>query len=173
MVLNKKYMKPEQTKISIALTDGNVVVLSFVTKEFAPDGNVNWEREANAENINAEIVKAGFRAASWRIITDADIPESREFRNAWRDNGSGKIAHDMVKVKGVHLGRLREARLPMFEQLDAEWMKATGQKDNKKADEVEAKRQKLRDITVVAQPLLDAAQTVDEVKAITLESLLA
>lgn len=166
-------MQPEQIKIAITCSDGSLAVMCFIVKEFNRDGTVRWERKADAEAINAEIEKAGIAAAEWRIVTDEDLPESREFREAWKDEGNGKLSHDMPKVRGIHLERLRAQRNKLIEAEDVEFTKALGKKDQKKADEVEAKRQKLRDVPVTAQPLLEAAQTVEEVKAITIETLTA
>ena len=82
-------LKPETVLIAITCLDGSLTMMRFVTKQQRalfknPDGtfDLGWTREPNAENIAAEIAKANIPAASWRIITDADVPADRTFRDA-------------------------------------------------------------------------------------------
>jgi hypothetical protein len=67
----------------------------------------------------------------------------------------------MDKARILHMERIRQARKSEFTRLDAEWMRATGQKDASLADQIEAERQALRDMP----------QTVDLSKAKTPSAL--
>jgi hypothetical protein len=62
---------------------------------------------------------------------------------------------------------IRKERKVTLRDLDAKWMRATGQKDNAAADAIEAERQKWRDAP--ADPRIDAAQSVEELKQIKVE----
>lgn len=130
---------------------------------------VNWEKEPTPENIQAEINRAQTawvnKVVSWRIIADAEIPVDRTYRNAWVDKGA-KIDHDMTKVVSLELERIRADRKPVMDDLDAQYMRAIGQKNEVEAAAVEAKRQELRDLPATILPELQNAKTVDEVKAI-------
>jgi hypothetical protein len=102
-----------------------------------------------------------------RQCTKAEIPADRTFRNAWRDRGR-IIDHDMPMVRQLQLGWIRQQRAPMLEQLDRDWMRATGQGNSAEAARIEAERQRLRDAPATLGPLLEAAQTPDDVKRVTI-----
>lgn len=90
--------------IGITMEDGYFTFMQFVTCEYGPNGEVRWEREATEEAVNAEIQRA-FSAPeqphgqpdTWRFIKRENLPESREHRDAWRDDGTS-IVVDETKV---------------------------------------------------------------------------
>jgi hypothetical protein len=109
----------------------------------------------------------GVTVVSWRRVTQAEwdvLSVDRQYRNALRDRGS-KIEHDMPAARECHRKMLRAQRAHAMPELDAQWMKHTGRGDKKSADAIEVRRQKWRDAP--ADPRIDAAKTVDELKAIT------
>lgn len=57
-------MKPEVQFIAITLADGATARMQFVTRAYRGK-EVEWEREATDEAIEAEIKKAGYVAKSW------------------------------------------------------------------------------------------------------------
>ena len=79
-----------------------------------------------------------------------DHPVEQAFGGAWRHLGGGNIGIDMPAARTIKLDRIRAERDGRFPPLDAEWMKATGQKKTAEADVIEAKRQHLRDIPQTA-----------------------
>jgi hypothetical protein len=162
-------MKPEYIQIAITTNDGKLVIMSFVTKDYISEGVVNWEKEASSENINAEILKAGIDALSWRTIEESEIPTDRSFRDAWKDVDEVLI-HDMTKVKEIHLARLRIQRNALLEEKDKDWMRAIGQGNTTEATAVETERQALRDFPQTIASQLESATTVAEVKLIQLNS---
>lgn len=97
-----------------------------------------------------------------RWIEDAELPKTREFRNAWIDRNN-KVQVDMPKARELHRNRLRQVRDKEIRKLDGEWMKAFAKKDTATADAVEAKRQALRDAP--QYEAIDAAQTPEELSA--------
>jgi hypothetical protein len=170
--------------VSVTHTDGSVSVLTFVTfgrligdalgaVRAGPEGY--FIRNPTVDNIQTEVNKTFSNVgrvggqmvpvASWRLIDLSALPADRAYRNAWKDTGT-TIVHDMPKAREIHRGKLRELRAPVLAALDVEWMKAVAAKKNPDADAVEAKRQVLRDLP--ADPRIDAAQTVEELKAIAL-----
>jgi hypothetical protein len=70
----------------------------------------------------------------------------RDFRDAWQLQGT-VISIDMKKAKESSIERIRREREPRLSKLDGLWNRATGQKKPEEAEAVEAKRQKLRDMT--------------------------
>jgi len=131
-----------------------------------------WSRSPTAENVASEVTKScplvdafGVRLpqpVSHRIVDRAELPTDREYRDAWTHDGV-TVTHDMQRAKAIHLTKLRAARARLFVELDAEWMKATGQKDSVTADAIEEQRQVLRDL-----PSLDTVTTIEELKQVRL-----
>jgi hypothetical protein len=156
-------MRPEQVKVALTLADGSLAVMGFVTRGFNPDGSVQFEREPTPENIQAEIAKAGLAVVSWRFVDDADLPASREYRNAWHDTGTA-IDHDMPKAREIHRERLRAARKPLLEALDIEYQRADEDGDAAHKRDVVEHKNWLRGIT--DDPRIDAAQTIDDLKTV-------
>lgn len=75
-----------------------------------------------------------------------ELPRSRRFRSCWRNDGKGGVQVKMELAREQRTEEIRAERNSRFASLDGEWMKATGQGDEKRAAEVEAVRQKLRDL---------------------------
>lgn len=70
------------------------------------------------------------------------------------------IKIDISKAKDITKDRLRAERTPLLQALDIEMMKNLS--DTEKLAEIEAEKQRLRDITKV----VDALTTVEELKAV-------
>jgi hypothetical protein len=160
---------PDVVPILIVLVDDSVVITQFVTCQYR--GNeVDWTRDASREEVNREILKMQHTLPAaikgWRYLDLIEVPTDRTYRNAWQHK-DGKIGHDIVKAREIHLTRLRKEREPLLVELDGQWMRATGQKKQKEADEIEAKRQQLRDLPVAE---IEAAATVEELKQVKLRT---
>ncbi len=98
----------------------------------------------------------------------ADLPahgDNGEYRAARKLDGTA-IVIDMPKARELHRNRIRAARLPLMEALDVEQKRALVARDDAKVAEIEAKLQTLRDAP--ADPAIEAAATVDELKAVGL-----
>lgn len=157
-------MTPEYVKIALKMRDGSLAVMTFITR-----GAPNIDRKATPEAVDAEIVKTFGPGAvlRWHPIADADVPESREYRNAWTISDSGgTIEYDMGKARELHRSKLRVLREPLLAELDVETMKALETKDDARLTAAVVAKQALRDAP--ADPRIDAAQTIDELRAITL-----
>lgn len=138
-----------------------------------------WYRLPTDDNILSEVLRAfavGPQPTTMRVISEADVPADRTYRDALKDTGTA-LVHDVPKAREIQLARVRHRRVPKLEELDRAMMRAAGRKlvaeaagDKKLADdhtaymlEVEAQRQELRDLPVTLK--VEEAQTIDEIKA--------
>jgi len=96
--------------------------------------------------------------AEYKIIEDTELPKDRVFRNAWNYD----LKEDIPKSKEIWKDKLRADRKPLLAALDVDSMRAI--EDAKDTVAIIAEKNRLRDITL----LVDAAKTIDEIKAITL-----
>ena len=103
-----------------------------------------------------------------REASSLSIPADRFFRNAWKFKGDA-IEVDMTAARDIHRDSLRAERKLLLETLDVEYMKALEQGGDTAA--IAARKQILRDVT--ADPRIEAAATPDELKALTLDALIA
>lgn len=163
----------EQIHIAINRPDGGVSVMALLVVgrgNVLPEGaewidtNGWWFRTPTAHIIQTEVMKVQPDAISWRVVEPAELPQERTFRNAWTER-EGKFEHDMEKAKNIHRERLRAQRALRLEELDGQWMRATGQGRPQEANAIEAQRQALRDL--LADPRIEAAKTIEELKLIT------
>ena len=93
---------------------------------------------------------------SYRIIDVSQIPDSREFRDAWTDNNNtDTVDIDIAKACDIHMERIRYARDIKLKELDIETMKG---------NDVQVEKQVLRDIPQNTD--LSIASTPEELKAI-------
>jgi hypothetical protein len=161
------------TPIIVAMKDGSTSVLYFLTQgrgNALPDGAVwvnegagQWARPPRESMIAEEVKRSCPEYLAWHRVNPEDIPTDRTYRDAWHHDGE-TIAHDMAKAREIHRNKLRHERANVLVDLDGKWHRATGQGKKAEADAIEAQRQRWRDAP--ADPRIDAAQTVDDLKAI-------
>ena len=190
-------MKHESRMIAIEPQDGPLAVMHFITQgrgDLLPNGaewfNADiaqdkdetdeqfrdrckdlgwWRRPVTDALVFEQIVRAyngnGKPTPKRYVILaeDAELPSDREYRNAWAIDG-GKIVIDLTKAKDLHRAKLREARAPIMAQLDVDFMRALEQ--GKDTAMITAQKQTLRDVTKA--DAINAAQTIDQLKAVTL-----
>lgn len=113
----------------------------------------------------ADALGATYTRLPWQIVSTADIPIDRTFRNGWKLE-AGVVSHDMAKCRNIHRDRIREARKPALADLDGQWMRAMGRGDTVAAAVIETKRETWR--KAPADPAIDSAITIDDLKAIAL-----
>jgi hypothetical protein len=111
-------------------------------------------------NINGDV----------RDAASLTVPSDRTFRGAWQFNGNA-VEIDMAKARDIHKDNLRAQRAPKLAALDTEWFRAAESGDGAAQAVVAAKKQALRDIT--SDSRIAEASTPDELKALTLDVLLA
>lgn len=86
----------------------------------------------------------GFYPEFQVIDKPISIPRSRQFRDAWKLTGTGKIEVDKAKAEVIHMQRIREFRNKKLEDLDKESLRYIT--DKVELDRIEQQKQKLRDI---------------------------
>jgi hypothetical protein len=112
--------------------------------------------ELPIEQVLVKDVPAGAQA---EIVSVTDIPSDRTFRNAWIKNGKA-IGHDLAKAKGTAHDKRRAARTKEFTPLDVEATIPA------KANQAEAAREAIRQKYATMQTQMDAAATVEDLKAL-------
>ncbi len=150
--------------IAINRTDGGTTIKRML---------VNME--ITPEVIEAELAKRPhmFAGATWEIVPNdyVDKDTDRTFRNAWRHTpGHRKPSHDIAKAREIHRGILRRERAPLLDDLDIAYTLADEVNDVAQKRAVATQKQRLRDIT--ADSRIDAAQTIDDLRALTLDVLI-
>jgi hypothetical protein len=88
----------------------------------------------------------------------ATVPANRDFRGAWVLNGS-VISEDLTKAKEIFADKVREAREPLLEALDTDYMKAL--ETSADTTQIVADKQALRDAPTAG----DSATSIAELKA--------
>lgn len=81
----------------------------------------------------------------YSVVDKINAPQDRQFRDAWVKRGN-KIVVDEHKALKIHLERVREARNKKLEELDKEQLQYLS--DTWKIQEIETKKQALRDLPV-------------------------
>ena len=100
-----------------------------------------------------------------RTLDTADyaLPQNKNFSDAWAFVDQ-VIVIDVEKAKDVWRNKMREARKPILDALDAAYFRALEDNDTAKQTEIAAKKKLLRDVT--ALPELANATTVEEIEAV-------
>lgn len=173
-----------QAFVAVTMDDGSLTIMAFMTEGRSPTlpsgaswlGNGRWQRPAISENIEAELAKTfpgvntlGIRRpkpVSWRIVPEQFVPQTKDdraYRNALTDVGTLPFAHNMTKAREIHRDKLRHARARKFAELDAEYLRADEAGDQAEKRRVTDQKQRLRDLP--ADPAIEAAQTIEQLKA--------
>jgi hypothetical protein len=128
-----------------------------------PDGTVTEVHFAFDHDMQAVEAYRDKVFPGSEILGDVPPPSYR-FRDCWRVS-SGAVSVDMPLARQQRLAEIRAERNEKFARLDAEWMRATGQKRTAEADAIEAKRQTLRDIPATAQTALESCKSTDDLES--------
>ncbi len=92
-----------------------------------------------------------------------NLPKDRYFRNALHaDIDAKSVSVNMDMARAIHIDVLRADRNQKLEKLDVEYMKALESKDEAKQAEIQALKQKLRNMPQDAA--FNLAATPDELK---------
>lgn len=178
-------LKPDVITVVITRADGGLTVKRIIVTEYRPPTEEekarslvrapSLRREVTPEFIEAEIAKREALKGylEWHIVPNdyCDETTDRTYRNAWvHKRGRKKPDHDMPKAREIHRVYLRKARLAEFCRLDVDFARADETGDTETKSRVGAQRQAFRDVT--EDPRIEAAKTVEELKALKLEVLL-
>lgn len=128
------------------------------------------------EEVIAKCVPAG---TPHKVVPVNEVPSDRTYRNAWAaDVVNGKVTHDMVKAREIHKGHMRTARTPLLAALDVAYIKADEKGPSGAAEkaqiaaekaQIAAQKAVLRDCTKL--PAIDAAATIDDLRAVWIPEL--
>lgn len=130
-----------------------------------PDGSVSIFTQAPKSGLTLEqaISRAVPQGVAYQIIDESEIPKDRTFRGAWKERISG-VEVDMPKAREIKMAQIRKKRDSDLATLDVETMRYL--KNPTKLNDVEAKKQELRDMPQQLQPMIDAALTPEELNQI-------
>lgn len=150
--------------------DGNPVAVSEVplpVDRFLRRWPVDGMTATWAETEDEFIVRVAARsipadATDVQLVEPEIIPTDRTFRDAWKA-GSGKVEYDMAKCKAMAHEKRRERREAEFKPHDDVIAK---QIPGKSATGAEAARQAIREKYDAMQAAIDAATSVEEIKAV-------
>jgi len=109
-----------------------------------------------------QILDRGVSGRFARIINDADLPEHKEFIDAW-EMDKNDVTVNFAKAQEITKNRLRSERAPLLDVQDVLFMKALETGADTKA--IVAEKNRLRDVTKLA----DSAKTLEDLLAITCE----
>jgi len=98
----------------------------------------------------------------YEIVSAADIPSDRTFRNAWVIGMDGCVEHNLDQCREIGHDKRRAARTEAFAPFDEIIAKQIPGAD---ALEAEAARQEIRNKYAEVQVAIDAAADPDEIKA--------
>lgn len=146
------------THYAIQIVDGSIAIMQTAGDATPEACLAKWHPDEQAKVVSHQRIDPGV------------VPQDRTFRNAWVLSGD-KIGHDMEKARAILRDRLRRERAPLLAALDVAYLRAYEADDAAAKADVLVQKQTLRDAP--ADPQIDAAATVDDLKAITLDVLAA
>jgi hypothetical protein len=172
--------------VGVRLQEDKVIVLKVNTRGSGKASGIygaeqldvgRWVRQPTLAVLQHEVDEAippiladesrGYKGpiVGWKILPDGmpQLERGWAFRPSWRWDGKD-FSHHMPEAREGYRRALRRFRQKPLADLDVEFMRAL--EAGQATDRISAAKQKLRDVT--ADPRIDAAQTVDELKAIAL-----
>lgn len=161
-------------------SDGSIVHLAVQLRLRTPtrppgpgwsqDADGYWNREVTSESLAYEVRREerrwialdGLTLVRWRTLSNAEHEQFNQFRHhrdAMELSGD-VIQHNMPEARELHRHLLRHQRAEKLLILDAAYNGAVATGDTARADEIEATRAALRDLT--DDPRIDAATNIGE-----------
>lgn len=170
-------MAPDVQTVAVSRVDGGLTIVRIVETEYHVDGSIHKQYNITPEYIDAIIAKynwqGGEAAVSWELVPNDYLTDDTDvtYRNAWvHKKGSKKPDHDMSKAREIQRVYLRKARMAEFCRLDNDYRIADEAGNIAEKQRIGRERQAFRDVT--EDPRIEAASTVEELKALRLDVLL-
>ncbi len=134
--------------------ENGIAVVVIPDPNFLAKGNT-------MDNVLIKCVPENCRDSANVVEVDT-VPSDRTFRNSWVTSKGKSVEVDLDKAKVIAKEKVREARVPKFQELDIAYQRADedGDADNKKA--VADKKKVLRDST--ANTKITNADSIDKLK---------
>lgn len=130
----------------------------------APEFVVQFATEAEAvAAILAKDVPAG--AANVAVRDVADLPNTRRFRNTWRQAGAVTPTVDLPLARIQRMNEVRAGRAPKLVKSDVDFVRAMETGNTTLQTSLKDYRQKLRNLPATEQPNVDAITTPDTLAA--------
>jgi hypothetical protein len=141
----------------IVYLEGDVLSVAYLSGEVSIEDYINTQLPSTT--------------TKYKVIKHYELPRNQNiFFNAWELTDDSVIVN-MPKARDIHRATLRQERAPRLTALDVAFMRALERGDTATSQEIAAQKQTLRDIPT--HPAIEAAQTPEELIALTLDALLA
>lgn len=147
-------------KIIYSKLDGNISIVTPASIASIEKVLGSLTQQEYEDHVYSRSVPNG--AINPRLISLADLPVSREFRNAWCDvTEENRVDISCEKARDLKLEELRTSRNEKLDELDKTYqmMSETGQD----LTAIKAEKQALRDITDPLKSLVVAGIVNDEI----------
>lgn len=108
--------------------------------------------EDNLEFVASRSVPQGLE---YFVIDNEELPKDTDFLDAFcveKNNGKVSVGVNIDKAKEIWLNKFRQARTPLLEKLDLEYMRADEAGNLELKKEIASKKQALRDVTKTELP---------------------
>lgn len=128
-----------------------------------PDGGVYMLSPApgvTLEYVLANDVPPGYTDA--RIVDESILPEDRQYRGAWKDNGAS-VGIDLEKAKAVHKETLKREVLSKSKKLEEEIAVAEVFGTQQEVNALTAKKNKIKNDAKALN--LNSITTIEDLKA--------
>lgn|SRR5262245_29057910 len=130
-------------------------------------------RELSEEEYRSFVLEKSVPATARDVQVVADDwtpPDTdRAFRDAWALGKDGQAFVDMARARAIHRDSLRAERNTKLAGLDVDALRAVEVGDAAAVKAVGARKQQLRDMP--AHPAIEAAETPDDLRLLSLDAL--
>lgn len=152
--MNIIYTRPDDNGLSIVIPSTK----QAIEEKLGPLTQEQYESHIWAASVPSNAINP-------RKVSVEDIPQSREFRDAWEDVGE-KITVNLSKAKDIQLQKIRSYRdLLLKEKYDGLLNRAMEIGTEEEVAEIKRKKQELRDATNSLKSL--DPKTLQEIKDCT------
>ena len=100
--------------------------------------------------VSLELAIAALSTNTYKVVETLDI--NNDFFDAYEFNQDKGAVINIKKAKEIKLNKFRQARKPLLEQLDIDYMRAVESSNTAKKKSIVDKKQELRDITSIDLP---------------------
>jgi hypothetical protein len=126
---------------------------------FYPQANSKLAIMWLAEGVSVETAVAPLPEGTPFVVSE-NFDLDPDFLDAYEFNEETGAVLNMDKAKAIRLDQFREARKPLLEALDVDYMRALEVEDSVAAAAIAVRKQELRDVTKLPLP-----DSLDELKA--------
>lgn len=103
------------------------------------------------DDVDAFLSKIGIGTSVYKLL-DGTEQIDNEFFDAYEMSDNKEIVVNIFKAKEIKRNKWRAMRTPLLKQLDVDYMRAVERADTVAQQEIAAKKQQLRDVTLIELP---------------------